>query len=105
YSRRRHTSWPRDWSSDVCSSDLGSRNGGPDHRPPFREPRQALSPDGPDRQLLVLRRELHGVVRRSPCGARGVLVPGVRAVLVGRSEERRVGKGGGGGGGWGGGRG
>src|SRR5215510_15974619 len=21
-SRRRHTSWPRDWSSDVCSSDL-----------------------------------------------------------------------------------
>src|SRR5439155_11949496 len=35
-SRRRHTRWPRDWSSDVCSSDLedycrisdlGSRNG------------------------------------------------------------------------------
>src|SRR5437870_10354421 len=23
-SRRRHTSWPRDWSSDVCSSDLYS---------------------------------------------------------------------------------
>src|SRR5437870_11035702 len=22
-SGRRHTSWPRDWSSDVCSSDLG----------------------------------------------------------------------------------
>src|SRR5439155_15864337 len=22
-SRRRHTRWPRDWSSDVCSSDLG----------------------------------------------------------------------------------
>src|SRR5437870_12824548 len=21
-SRRRHTIWPRDWSSDVCSSDL-----------------------------------------------------------------------------------
>src|SRR5207253_6586726 len=20
--RRRHTRWPRDWSSDVCSSDL-----------------------------------------------------------------------------------
>src|SRR5690625_7018154 len=26
-SRRRHTRWPRDWSSDVCSSDLSS---GPD---------------------------------------------------------------------------
>src|SRR5690625_6129429 len=22
--RRRHTRWPRDWSSDVCSSDLKS---------------------------------------------------------------------------------
>src|SRR5437870_13602344 len=24
-SRRRHTRWPRDWSSDVCSSDLNVR--------------------------------------------------------------------------------
>src|SRR5439155_22390410 len=23
-SRRQHTIWPRDWSSDVCSSDLNS---------------------------------------------------------------------------------
>src|SRR5207253_4172638 len=28
-SRRRHTRWPRDWSSDVCSSDLFvGRDGG-----------------------------------------------------------------------------
>src|SRR3712207_229457 len=27
-SRRRHTRYWRDWSSDVCSSDLGSRNFG-----------------------------------------------------------------------------
>src|SRR5690625_7601797 len=26
-SRRRHTRWPRDWSSDVCSSDLAARDG------------------------------------------------------------------------------
>src|SRR5690625_5923147 len=26
-SRRRHTRWPRDWSSDVCSSDLLSGSG------------------------------------------------------------------------------
>src|SRR5690625_6293982 len=26
-SRRRHTRWPRDWSSDVCSSDLSSGQG------------------------------------------------------------------------------
>src|SRR5690625_1955559 len=25
-SRRRHTRWPRDWSSDVCSSDLNAIN-------------------------------------------------------------------------------
>src|SRR5215208_577985 len=30
-SRRRHTRWPRDWSSDVCSSDLGRRIGGHFH--------------------------------------------------------------------------
>src|SRR5215208_1897412 len=29
-SRRRHTRWPRDWSSDVCSSDLIARH--PDAR-------------------------------------------------------------------------
>src|SRR5690625_1567426 len=27
-SRRRHTRWPRDWSSDVCSSDLESVHAG-----------------------------------------------------------------------------
>src|SRR5439155_12214300 len=26
-SRRRHTRWPRDWSSDVCSSDLAPHIG------------------------------------------------------------------------------
>src|SRR5207253_7367757 len=26
-SRRRHTRWPRDWSSDVCSSDLSANAG------------------------------------------------------------------------------
>src|SRR5437763_16681449 len=28
-SRRRHTSYIGDWSSDVCSSDLRDRKGGP----------------------------------------------------------------------------
>src|SRR5439155_9081280 len=27
-SRRRHTRWPRDWSSDVCSSDLTTSHTG-----------------------------------------------------------------------------
>src|SRR5699024_11632487 len=35
-SRRRHTRSKRDWSSDVCSSDLPSRPpGAPDHRERF----------------------------------------------------------------------
>src|SRR5690625_6543905 len=29
-SRRRHTRWPRDWSSDVCSSDLRAFSAGLD---------------------------------------------------------------------------
>src|SRR5215510_16463561 len=39
-SRRRHTRWPRDWSSDVCSSDLeGQAKCGTCHVPPlFTEP-------------------------------------------------------------------
>src|SRR5690625_7336960 len=31
-SRRRHTRWPRDWSSDVCSSDLEGVDHGGDVR-------------------------------------------------------------------------
>src|SRR5882757_3557734 len=31
--RRRHTRYWRDWSSDVCSSDLGARLTGPDCYP------------------------------------------------------------------------
>src|SRR5690606_40616202 len=37
-SRRRHTRFSRDWSSDVCSSDLPAVHGGnrADDRPPAR---------------------------------------------------------------------
>src|SRR5215510_7380912 len=31
-SRRRHTRWPRDWSSDVCSSDLWTTSMTPRYR-------------------------------------------------------------------------
>src|SRR5688572_30346894 len=83
-SRRRHTRFDCDWSSDVCSSDLllllrgdhrrvrqrAARNGAA-----FRSPRQR------DRG-----RTCHRVGRRR---ARSV---GERALRLGRSEERRVGK-------------
>src|SRR3712207_9067270 len=72
-SRRRHTRYWRDWSSDVCSSDL--------------------TPGGTSRQLQVL-----GV---DPEAASAMLwfredfaARPLPALLgeVGRSEERRVGK-------------
>src|SRR3712207_7381094 len=63
-SRRRHTRYWRDWSSDVCSSDLAQGGGGELPRFPFveldRTRRLALCRGGADRGL--------------------------------RSEERRVGK-------------
>src|SRR5690625_5074089 len=43
-SRRRHTRWPRDWSSDVCSSDLCPARRGPRAR--GRGPRRAGHDDG-----------------------------------------------------------
>src|SRR6266508_4693804 len=52
-SRRRYTSWPRDWSSDVCSSDLGELLG---HVERLRQ--EALDLAGPVDQGPVLLRQL-----------------------------------------------
>src|SRR5690606_40565213 len=47
-SRRRHTRFSRDWSSDVCSSDLGSpRAAGRSDAPPGRRAGPPLS-EAPD---------------------------------------------------------
>src|SRR5439155_7261888 len=68
-SRRRHTRWPRDWSSDVCSSDL--------HQvaPPPPAMAAPLGDSGDARRVFV---------GSATCCAR----PAYRS----RSEERRVGK-------------
>src|SRR5688572_33212570 len=73
-SRRRHTRFDCDWSSDVCSSDLeldaaGESGGG------------AGDGHGP--------RELRAHVHARPLGGAGVEAGGAQAQ---RSEERRVGK-------------
>src|SRR5207249_7337206 len=83
-SRRRHTRSKRDWSSDVCSSDLDlRRRGGP------REPGAAARHLADDRRAggsaaRVARpgRDLR-LARRQPPPARD---------RPARSEERRVGK-------------
>src|SRR5204863_6491272 len=81
-SRRRHTRSLRDWSSDVCSSDL-------------------KAPDDPARRLheeLVLGDPVRGedVLRRRDPGPRatgtGHVDVALRAGRALRSEERRVGK-------------
>src|SRR3712207_7311657 len=81
-SRRRHTRYWRDWSSDVCSSDLDpARQAAPrlDGRP------------GADRRR---HRADEGGVRPSlpPDAARRLPQQRQRQDHQGRSEERRVGK-------------
>src|SRR5690348_18091212 len=87
-SRRRHTRWTGDWSSEVCSSDLGDREAllavfdsdaafisdGGGKSPAAR--RIIIGPDAITRLLTGLERKWHGVTTHR----------------IARSEERRVGK-------------
>src|SRR5690348_17373550 len=79
-SRRRHTRWTGDWSSDVCSSDLG---------------RVALGDLAADAGVLshCARNVAHGRRPRPGLGrGGGVGAPDGAAGGHPRSEERRVGK-------------
>src|SRR5689334_24463460 len=83
-SRRRHTRWNCDWSSDVCSSDLPLFNYLESHLSELTGPLVVEQfPAGFSNLTYLLRfdnREL--VLRRPPVGAK----------IKTRSEERRVGK-------------
>src|SRR3712207_7837023 len=75
-SRRRHTRYWRDWSSDVCSSDLVA----------YLESwgrATVQSPAGPKGIMQIA----HGTA-----GAMGLKITYARRYRTGRSEERRVGK-------------
>src|SRR5437870_9123698 len=73
-SRRRHTRWPRDWSSDVCSSDL------------VEVPRLALY----HRQARI---RIDAIGLHASDGVRSAIAnKNVSIFTFGRSEERRVGK-------------
>src|SRR5207253_6500449 len=90
-SRRRHTRWPRDWSSDVCSSDLV-------RRVPVTMFAQGRTTTGSgrggrsDAALVAGRRRVPARTgtRQSAVGTRDRF-----PLVLGRSEERRVGKSGG----------
>src|SRR5206468_6188393 len=87
-SRRRHTRSDRDWSSDVCSSDLGV---------PFRH-----SPIGGTELQAIFELECAEPVRRHRRLPRVLAENAIKqcllveldaVIIVGpRSEERRVGK-------------
>src|SRR5207253_6214881 len=92
-----HTRWPRDWSSDVCSSDLDL--------PAIAETILSNDPDAVAlqeltgaEQLKILLGYLHGRYRGAvaPPGnsdrVDAVLVKDRDAGFESRSEERRVGK-------------
>src|SRR5437660_9695354 len=69
-SRRRHTRWPRDWSSDVCSSDLQE------------EIAEAQFAAGANHQIQIRQ------MARIEMAVDGLLIN----LQMVRSEERRVGK-------------
>src|SRR5207253_6566992 len=89
-SRRRHTRWPRDWSSDVCSSDLNI----------------AVLQRSPEEENPLLRdpffRRFFGAPQQSQpqvAAGSGVIVDAKNGYVItnahvvkDRSEERRVGK-------------
>src|SRR5690625_7449735 len=77
-SRRRHTRWPRDWSSDVCSSDLYQHL----ERMPFSSTPDLYHCEG-GLCALMQQEELRHLVAHHY---------GAVASPYERSEERRVGK-------------
>src|SRR3712207_8080177 len=79
-SRRRHTRYWRDWSSDVCSSDLAQS--GTEHSTPPEAPRIGPGPYGISRP--------HPWYSKDAVKDAGFMV--TEAPPPTRSEERRVGK-------------
>src|SRR5689334_24492830 len=85
-SRRRHTRWNCDWSSDVCSSDLDVRGHGALVDDEVRLAHQRIA-------VLHVAREFRQRVHHPELGERelhGTVLPRRGEAL--RSEERRVGK-------------
>src|SRR5690625_6991351 len=84
-SRRRHTRWPRDWSSDVCSSDLE------DNRKPLKIidisglPNEVAGPLIAAISKLLFNYKLHQTNEERAKDP-------ILFVCEERSEERRVGK-------------
>src|SRR5256886_4717842 len=81
-SRRRHTRFDCDWSSDVCSSDLI-----PARPPPAAVDRAARSRPSSTASLADF--NLSSAIERNPPT---ILSSNISSCVPARSEERRVGK-------------
>src|SRR5207253_6149470 len=92
---RRHTRWPRDWSSDVCSSDLAER---PRSTTTLPAARRTAGPIGLDIRFEVPpsggggNLDRAGTVRAAATKTMGTRPKKTSRQLMWRSEERRVGK-------------
>src|SRR5690606_40361840 len=87
-SRRRHTRFSRDWSSDVCSSDLDIEA---DHGVVGDDVQRSAAGDLGDIDGDAVAPAVQGVQAGGENGGAG---DGVGALVEGaRSEERRVGEG------------
>src|SRR5439155_12780775 len=94
-SRRRHTRWPRDWSSDVCSSDLSpallrARGGAS-----FRDRRVWHSAEDVQFAAIVAERKVAGLARVPREGSRpGALANAVNGgrTQIGRASCRERGE-------------
>src|SRR5207253_8700416 len=87
-SRRRHTRWPRDWSSDVCSSDLLASLG------ELPEATALWTRRGGGVQVGLSEADELARLVPDPGGLMRGGVAGMAGRATSRSEERRVGKGG-----------
>src|SRR5690349_23509554 len=90
-SRRRHTRSLRDWSSDVCSSDLTAAPEKPADRPDV--PKSMTADELANRRLIVILFDTSSMqpeeIDRAVKAAGEYLE---KQVAPARSEERRVGK-------------
>src|SRR5690348_18258269 len=82
-SRRRHTRWTGDWSSDVCSSDLGKADGA-DHERKTHDGRG-------ERRAGPAKRE-HDAEPSVEHASDWTVLAEQHQQREARSEERRVGK-------------
>src|SRR3712207_8858059 len=84
-SRRRHTRYWRDWSSDVCSSDLQTPTSSVPVADPTPEGDGEVSMD----EAIALTDQAYYAMQR---GEYGDAIALAQRALTRRSEERRVGK-------------